>query len=550
MRARLTRARGLLERYRVDRRLPPPVRSLYETTARLRRHDMIERRAAAARPVSGTGGGPVARLGAQRLATSGVLDRPYSTAAIDLAHELVDVLADLEPFVVDLDGSGRVVVGLHVQDRACALARLGTARPEWFLRWHDRGSDGMSSLADRSQRRAKVSRRWEIFRSYAIGDRATGPETGAVVTFWGPGPSGELELVGMRGHERFDERSPHTTELIAGRSFPGRAAFPVGSDLRHLDRPVDLVYTWVDGDDEEWLASFRRTAEVEGRRFDEHALDRSRYRSRDELRASLRSVWMYCGWVRHIHVVTAGQRPAWLVDDDRISVVDHREIMPASALPTFNSHAIEASLHHIDGLAEHFVYFNDDMFVTRPTTPETFFHPNGLAKVFQSGARVPGIEDDQTPAVDTAARRGRELLQRRFGRVVVDKPLHSPYPLRRSVLDEIESEFTEVIEATRHSRFRSPSDLSTAASFAQHYAVATGRATFAEIVNEYVHIESKRLGWHLDRVRLGADVDTCCINESGHEHGVGPEAESAVADFFAEMFPIAAPWERDLDHGD
>ena len=48
----------------------------------------------------------------------------------------------------------------------------------------------------------------------------------------------------------------------------------------------------------------------------ELALDPARYRSSDELRYSLRSIWMYCGWVRNIYVVTAGQRPAWLDDDE------------------------------------------------------------------------------------------------------------------------------------------------------------------------------------------------------------------------------------------
>ena len=103
----------------------------------------------------------------------------------------------------------------------------------------------------------------------------------------------------------------------------------------------------------------------------------------------------------------------------RLARPDHdrrpRDILPADALPTFNSHAIEASLHHIDGLAEHFVYFNDDMFVGRPLRPEPFFTPNGLARVFQSGACA-RRRRRRHPAVDTAARRGRELLIERFGR--------------------------------------------------------------------------------------------------------------------------------------
>jgi len=43
----------------------------------------------------------------------------------------------------------------------------------------------------------------------------------------------------------------------------------------------------------------------------------------------------------------------------------------------FSSHPIEWNLHRIDGLAEHFVYFNDDVFLINHTNPEDFF-VNGL----------------------------------------------------------------------------------------------------------------------------------------------------------------------------
>ncbi len=72
----------------------------------------------------------------------------------------------------------------------------------------------------------------------------------------------------------------------------------------------------------------------------------------------------------------------------RINLVDHRDILPAEALPTFNSHAIETSLHRIEGLAEHFVYFNDDVFLGRPARPETFFSPSGSFATFFSHTTV------------------------------------------------------------------------------------------------------------------------------------------------------------------
>ena len=553
---RLRRLRELLARYRTDRRLPPQVLSVYTETVRLRRRDATDRGSAALRPVVGGRSGAaatVARRGDRRYVTAGPLDT--STAALGHRHAraVIDALsaAGVDCFVVDRHGDGLIVGIEHVHRRAAlaALVELGRRTPAWYLTWHDRGREGTVALADAAgHRRTRVARRWSVFCHLDESGRAVGRDQSTEITFWTPGTSGQLELIGTRGHERFDARSPVTVETIDGHTYPGRSAFPVGINLEYVDDPIDVVYTWVDGDDPEWQAAMRWWAERVGRTADDTALDPARFRSRDELRFSLRSVWRNCGWARRIFVVTAGQRPPRLGDHPQITVVDHREILPADALPTFNSHAIESALHHIDGLAEHFVYLNDDVFIGRPARPELFFTPNGLPRVFQSRARVPGVEDDATQHVDTAARRGRELLEQRFGRVVTHKPLHTAFPLRVSVLDEVEREFAEVVGQTAHSRFRSPADLSIASSFAQHYALATGRAVLGEIDVDYVHVESRRLRTHLERLRLGRDRDVFCINETADAGEASMRADAEVRGFLEGYFPVAAPWELSLIH--
>ena len=46
-------------------------------------------------------------------------------------------------------------------------------------------------------------------------------------------------------------------------------------------------------------------------------------------------------------------------------------------LPVFNSSSLELSFHKIKNLSEHFVYFNDDMFLNAPVKPDYYFK-NGL----------------------------------------------------------------------------------------------------------------------------------------------------------------------------
>ena len=131
-----------------------------------------------------------------------------------------------------------------------------------------------------------------------------------------------------------------------------------------------------------------------------HALaaNESRFASRDELRYSLRSLDMYADWVRHVYLVTDDQVPVWLdTDATRGSPwSSHRELFgDRGRLPTFNSHAIESQLHHIQGLAEQYLYLNDDVFFGRPLSPSLFFHGNGLAIFFLSGAKI-GLGDPST----------------------------------------------------------------------------------------------------------------------------------------------------------
>lgn len=556
MRSQLRRLRSLADRYRLDRRLPPVVADLIGTVARLRRDEAIASRLARLRPVlrSGNGNGreaaEVARLANRRIQTAGALDIPASELAHRNARTVVDVLeaGGCDPFLVAHSGD-RLIFGVRLDDRSAALAALerGLGGTGWYLEWEYGRRTGLVPMASASLSRVTSrARTWRIFEARSFGAAVVGAEQAVELGFWHPGTSGQLELVGTRGQERFDEGSERTVEIVDSVEYPGRSAFPVGTGLERLSEPVDIVFTWVDGGEHAWQQQFRAAAHAAGRSFDETALDGARYEVRDELRYALRSVWAYCGWARNIYVVTAGQRPDWFVGDDRVRIVDHAELLPADALPTFNSHAIEASLHRIPGLAEHFIYFNDDMFVARPTRPETFFTSNGLARVFQGDARVAGVESDDTLGVDTAALRGRDLLRDRFGRVVEHKPLHSPYPLRRSVIEHAERDFPDAFARTVHSRFRSSSDVSVAASFGQHFGLAVGMGVLSDISTEYINVESGRLAWHLDRIRLGSDLDTFCINATNAStEGQGQEQrDGMIAEFFEAVLPVPSPWER------
>lgn len=307
--------------------------------------------------------------------------------------------------------------------------------------------------------------------------------------------------------------------------------------------PVDAVYTWVDGADPAWLAR-KDALGLTPSRADGGP---GRYASRDELRYSLRSLAMHAPWIRTIWLVTDRQTPAWLdVDHPGVRVVDHRDISDdPSALPTFNSHAIETRLHHIDGLAEHFLYLNDDFFLGRPLTPGHFFHPNGLTKIFPSPTTIPPTpRSDTDPTWIAAAKNNRTLIQRAFGRTFARAFKHAPYALRRSVLRELEERFPEEIAATARSRYRSVRDVSLVSSLYHYYALCTGRATIAELSVDTVPLSDGDGLAPLTRLLTLRDRDAFCLNDMASGNLTEEDKTRVVHGFLASYLPIRSPYER------
>ncbi len=132
---------------------------------------------------------------------------------------------------------------------------------------------------------------------------------------------------------------------------------------------VDAVILWVDGNDPEWIKERSQYRPDEGQDG-----GNSRYRDWGILKYLLRSICKYAPWIRTVHLVTCGQKPEWLdLNCKKLHFVTHADFIPKQYLPTFSSQAIDLNLHKIEGLSEHFIYFNDDMLLTNYVKPADFF---------------------------------------------------------------------------------------------------------------------------------------------------------------------------------
>ena len=145
---------------------------------------------------------------------------------------------------------------------------------------------------------------------------------------------------------------------------------------KKIDFPIDFVITWVDQNDINWRKKYNKYSnkEIDVDKF-------IRYRDYGTLKYLFRSIEKYAKWVNHVYLVTDNQIPSWLNSRySKVTVVDHTQIIPEEYLPTFNSNVIDFHLKNIPKLSEHFVYFNDDMFLNRSVKPEDFFTIDGKIK--------------------------------------------------------------------------------------------------------------------------------------------------------------------------
>jgi len=148
-----------------------------------------------------------------------------------------------------------------------------------------------------------------------------------------------------------------------------------------MTEPVDAVITWVDGNDpahREKLSAYLNSLGIPV----PAAADPTRFNQCGELEQCIKNILRYAPWMRTIYLITDAQLPSFKSEfpKDKIKIIDHLDIFAGfeSCLPTFNSLSIESMFWRIPGLAERFVYFNDDSFLIRPVSYEDFFRGDNL----------------------------------------------------------------------------------------------------------------------------------------------------------------------------
>lgn len=290
--------------------------------------------------------------------------------------------------------------------------------------------------------------------------------------------------------------------------------------------PIDVVFTWAGTQGVEKAAQFSGSQE----NMANCAADPMRFLDNNELQYAVTSVLRNMSWVRKIYIVSDGEVPAFIQklsynEQQKIQTIAHNQIMEEQYLPTFNSHVIEAHLHKIPDLSEHFIYFNDDIIPARPLRRTHFFQTNGLAILFMSNKSLSNIEKtyDKTKKSTgkTATMQANinvyRLLKQKYPQWAFDTLLvHSAKALTKSGFDLAWHLFETEIQAFLPNKFRSTNDLNLAAFLVPHLLYAEKQAIFWTELCDYFDVTTPVAQTHYNNLlykkKYGFMPHSVCIN--------------------------------------
>lgn len=254
---------------------------------------------------------------------------------------------------------------------------------------------------------------------------------------------------------------------------------------------IDVVFTWVNDNDFKWQNKYKKYKDVDLDNYGQYATDNARFNNHNELYYSIQGVKKNIPWVRHIYIVTDDQKPEWLDEFDCVSIIDHKDIIPDKFLPTFNSHVIEAYLHKISGLSEHFIYFNDDVFVARPLYPGHFFKNEKITSLFLSQKSLSTMKSRGvvTPTL-SASFNTKKILKYKFDDEIDTPLVHTYVPLRKSMFEEVWCIYSDEINTFLINKFRSNNDLNLATFLVPWFTYCSGEAVFTRDICYYFNIRS------------------------------------------------------------
>jgi len=187
--------------------------------------------------------------------------------------------------------------------------------------------------------------------------------------------------------------------------------------------PIDIVYTWAG---------------------ENNLIENQRLSYNNELQYSIRSIMKFAPWVNKIYILMnpPKKKPSWFNNSygDKVIIYDHNDTFDEENLPCTNSNSIETTLINIPNLSEHFIYFNDDVFLGNYVDYTDFFSEDGEKMIVNSKlikkCRDMNLEDSEKII--------NFEIPEECG--ISD---HIPFAFKKSIINEFQEKYPEYIKFVR-----------------------------------------------------------------------------------------------------
>lgn len=202
-----------------------------------------------------------------------------------------------------------------------------------------------------------------------------------------------------------------------------------------MNEKIDIVIPWLNPTDN-WYKLYGKYSKVE---------KPGRVRDLGTFKYFLRSIETNCPWINCIFLILFDkeQKPAWLIENEKLKIIYHKDFLPAECIPNFNSLVVDMYISRINELSENFIFMNDDMFFMNYIPKENYFvngkpvHQKtlrgGVYKKYNN-AQFRNIEENNYNFVNTIA--GQSILWSTF---------HLPIPFSKSLQQFIWYKYNDIL---------------------------------------------------------------------------------------------------------
>ncbi len=333
--------------------------------------------------------------------------------------------------------------------------------------------------------------------------------------------------------------------------------------MENINEKIDFVIPWVDGGDPAWL---KEKNYYTGKINDQEDGRDIRFRDWETLKYWFRGVEKYAPWVNQIHFVTWGHLPEWLnTEHPKLHIVNHKDYIPEEYLPTFSSHVIELNMHRIPGLSDHFVYFNDDIFILKPLQENDFFE-NGLpCDLCVANAITPRLGEFSPILLQTTSYINKHFNKKqdmkknfgkwfspKYGKLLIRTICLTPWTFYtgffnhhlavaydKKTLETVWKEEPEILKETCSHRFRDNADVSQ--YIFRYWRLAAGDFVPHSILGKYVNMSDDNSAIY--SAIKNQSYKLFCINDKENKSDFDTEKRKMI-EAFEEVFPKKSEFEK------